>query len=48
MFNAGRQIGPVPAQIVVDLAAGTATWRSMMGEESLSLQAASAPTRTVF
>jgi Icc-related predicted phosphoesterase len=48
VFNAGRQIGPVPAQIVVDLAAGTATWRSMMGEESLSLQAASAPTRTVF
>ena len=48
IFNPGRQIGPVPAHIVIDLAAGQASWRSMMGEESLSLADASAPARTVF
>lgn len=48
VFNAGRQIGPVPAHIELDLAAGTATWRSMMGEETLALDAAQAPPRSVF
>lgn len=48
VFNAGRQIGPVPAHIVIDLAAGTARWRSMMGDEDLLLAAAQAPPRTVF
>ncbi|MEJ8847982.1 metallophosphoesterase [Variovorax rhizosphaerae] len=48
VFNAGRQIGPVPAHIVIDLAEGTASWRSMMGEESLALCATKAPARTVF
>ena len=48
VFNAGRQIGPVPAHIVIDLAAGTASWRSMMGEEALELAADRAPARSVF
>lgn len=48
VFNPGRQIGPVPAHIVIDTAAGVATWRSMMGEETLDLQAVRAPARSVF
>jgi predicted phosphodiesterase len=48
VFNAGRQIGPVPAHIVIDLAAGTASWHSLMGEEALELGAKRAPARTVF
>lgn len=48
VFNAGRQIGPVPAHIVIDLQAGQAAWYSMMGEESLALDAAQTPARSVF
>jgi Icc-related predicted phosphoesterase len=48
VFNAGRQIGPVPAHIEIDLAAGSARWRSMMGDEGLCLTDARAPQRTVF
>jgi predicted phosphodiesterase len=48
VFNAGKQIGPVPAHIVIDLEAGTAAWRSMMGEETLALDAERAPARSVF
>lgn len=48
LFNPGRQIGPVPAHIEIDLEAGSACWRSMMGEERLALSAAAAPPRSVF
>jgi Icc-related predicted phosphoesterase len=48
VFNAGRQIGPVPAHIEIDLAGGSATWRSMLGVESLQLSATAAPARAVF
>lgn len=48
VFNAGKQIGPEPAHIVIDLAAGTASWHSMMGEESVALDALHAPGRSVF
>lgn len=48
VFNAGRQIGPVPAHIQLDLAAGTATWSSMMGSESVDLGDLVPPLRTVF
>lgn len=48
VFNAGRQIGPVPAHIEIDLGAGSACWRSMMGSETLQLSDASAPARSVF
>jgi Icc-related predicted phosphoesterase len=48
VFNAGRQIGPVPTHIEIDLAAGSASWRSMLGGEDLRLTDTVAPPRTVF
>jgi hypothetical protein len=48
VFNAGRQIGPVPAHIEIDLDAGSARWRSMMGDETFELTADAAPQRCVF
>ena len=48
VFNAGRQVGPVPTHIEIDLNAGTAVWRSLMGEETLRLDAPAAPARSVF
>lgn len=48
VFNAGRQIGPVPAHVELDLASGTATWRSLLGVEELDLSAGAAPARQVF
>lgn len=48
LFNPGRQIGPVPAHIEIDLADGSAAWHSMLGSESLRLDAAAAPPRSVF
>jgi Icc-related predicted phosphoesterase len=48
VFNAGRQIGPVPTFVDIDLSAGTASWRSLLGSEAVSLEAVEAPARTVF
>jgi len=48
VFNAGRQIGPVPAHVQIDLAAGQAAWHSLMGQEMLQLADAQAPQRSVF
>ncbi len=48
VFNAGHQIGSVPAHIVLDLAEGRARWDSLMGSEEVLLSAAEAPARTVF
>ncbi len=51
VFDAGRQIGPVPCRVEIDLAAGTASWRSLMGAQSLALAAVAAvaaPERSVF
>jgi Icc-related predicted phosphoesterase len=48
VFNPGQQIGPVPAHIEIDLALGTARWRSLMGEESVQLSDTHGPLRTVF
>jgi Icc-related predicted phosphoesterase len=48
VFNAGNQIGPVPAHIVLDLDADRATWVSMLGTEEIDLSAQAVPTRTVF
>lgn len=39
VFNAGRQLGPVPTHVEVDLAQRTATWRSLMGTETQDLDA---------
>ena len=48
VFNAGHQIGPVPARIELDLTAGRATWISMLGTEEVELSSPAAPARTVF
>lgn len=48
VLNPGRQIGPVPAHIEVDLGEGWAAWTSMMGREELLFASASPPARTVF
>jgi len=48
VFNAGRQTGPVPAHVEIDLDEGWAEWASMMGRESMRLDAPVAPVRTVF
>jgi len=48
VFNAGRQIGPVPAHIEIDLGAGHASWHSMLGSEALQLSDTAAPARTSF
>lgn len=37
LFNAGQQIGDVPARIEIDLAAATATWISLAGVDTRSL-----------
>jgi len=37
VFNPGRQPGPVPAHIVLDLEAGQATWSSIEGRETIDL-----------
>ena len=46
MFNPGRQSGPVPAHIEVDLDAATATWWSLAGTETIDLTLPAAPART--
>lgn len=37
VFNAGHQIGPIPAHVVVDLDEPRAFWLSLMGQESIDL-----------
>ena len=37
VFNSGRQIGPVPCHIVIDTEAGSATWMSLAGTETIDL-----------
>jgi Icc-related predicted phosphoesterase len=37
VLNPGRQTGPRPTFVEIDLAAGEATWRSLAGTESVSL-----------
>jgi len=48
VFNAGRQIGAVPARVELDLGAGRARWVSIMGEESCELTDSEPPTRLSF
>jgi Icc-related predicted phosphoesterase len=48
VFNAGQQIGPIPARIEIDTTAASATWRSLLGGEDLGLVDTQAPPRTVF
>lgn len=37
LFNAGRELGPVPPAVRLDLAAGTATWHSSAGRDEVDL-----------
>ena len=48
VFNAGHQIGTVPAFMELDLPLQQAKWDSIMGTESVDLHDAMAPARTVF
>ena len=48
VFNAGRQIGPSPARVELDLTEGSATWHSPLGIEEVRLDDARGPTRSVF
>lgn len=48
VFNAGRQIGPVPTHVELDLGAGVATWRSLLGVEQVELAAPERSARSVF
>jgi Icc-related predicted phosphoesterase len=48
VFNAGHQIGPVPARVELDLTEGRAVWMSLLGTEELDLTASVVPARTVF
>lgn len=45
VFNAGRQIGPEPAHLVLDLGAMTARWFSQAGTERLDLNDPTAEPR---
>jgi Icc-related predicted phosphoesterase len=42
LFNAGRQIGPVPTHVVLDLSARRASWFSLAGDQFIALDEASA------
>lgn len=48
VFNAGRQIGPVPARVELDLDTDDAVWASLMGHETQSLTDDRPAERTVF
>jgi Icc-related predicted phosphoesterase len=48
VFNPGRQIGPVPARVELDLTDGSAVWVSQLGVEQILLSDATGPARTVF
>ena len=48
VFNPGRQTGPIPAHVELDLTAGWARWWSLMGSEEIDLAALATPPRTVF
>jgi len=48
VFNAGHQIGKVPAHVDVDFTAGRARWVSLLGTEECDLAGAVVPARSVF
>jgi Icc-related predicted phosphoesterase len=47
IFNPGRQIGPTPTYIELDLSARRARWSSLLGSEEVDLDDAIAPPRTL-
>jgi hypothetical protein len=40
LFNAGRQIGEIPAFVEIDFARGFARWNSLAGDETRPLELA--------
>ena len=48
VFNAGHQIGKVPAFVELDLARDHARWASIMGSETLDFRDQRPPARSVF
>ena len=48
VFNAGNQLGPVPARIELDLDEPCAVWVSLLGEEFQDLSSPGADERSVF
>jgi Icc-related predicted phosphoesterase len=48
IFNAGHQMGPVPARIELDFTNNRAKWVSLLGTEELNLSVSQVPERTVF
>jgi Icc-related predicted phosphoesterase len=47
VFNPGRQTGPIPTRIEIDLASHAVAWFSLLGVEELSLTDPVPPRRTV-
>ena len=47
VLNAGRQVGPVPAHVMLDLDARTAGWWSSAGEQTVDLEADDLTPRVV-
>jgi Icc-related predicted phosphoesterase len=48
VFNSGRQIGPIPTRVELDLDEQRATWVSLLGTEEIDLRELAVPARTVF
>jgi Icc-related predicted phosphoesterase len=48
VFNAGNQMGRVPARVELDLTTNRAKWVSLLGSEELDLNESGRPERTVF
>ena len=47
VFNPGRQTGPIPTRIEIDLGSKRAAWFSQLGTEELSLTDSIPPLRTI-
>ncbi len=45
VFNAGRQIGPVPTHVILDTTARTAAWSSLAGDQEIGLDDATVAPR---
>jgi Icc-related predicted phosphoesterase len=48
VFNPGRQTGPIPTCVEIDLDERRASWSSLMGVEDVGLDEPATPARTVF
>jgi hypothetical protein len=48
IFNAGNQIGLVPARVELDFTKRHARWVALLGTEDINLAATAVPARTIF